>query len=349
MSRPLKRHHRMSINRAARKGRFEELDATLTRLSEKGFDVAGVPFRLLDEALFDGDGAGIAGLGRVADHTFGGQPRLLRAAVDDLQHGGPDHLHDLIRDTDAHPMTCFEAMGWANVAAHRALLGQQQAPVRDVFQFWDSKDPPPEIAKACADWAAIGPSHRLYCEEEAHAFIDTNFGAIAAEDFAALWHPAVKSDLFRLYRLAQQGGLYVDADSVPQGQIAQFLNKGGGQVWMSSMTNMPNCVVNNWFIAAPAQSPFILALLDHVLGNLAAPRERGIFWLSGPGAYTSFLYQNLGQFEVGLLPNAALKTCYFRQFDAPYKHTPQNWRVYEHQRGLDNEAGLAIGLQQVQS
>lgn len=347
MSRPLKRHHRLSIDRAARKGRFEELDQTLTRLSEKGFDVAGVPFRLLDEALFDENDACIGGLHNVAHHTLGGQPQLLRAALADLQNQRDGQLQDLIRDGDAHPMTRFEAMGWATAAAHRAIPGAGPAPIPDMFQFWDSKTPPSDVAQACADWDSVSPKHHCYSEDEARAYIKTHFGATASADFAALWHPAVKSDLFRLYRLEQDGGLYVDADSRPQGQSGQFFKVGGGRVWMSSMTNLPNCVVINGFIAAPPQNALIGALLEHVNANLADPQDRGIFWLSGPGAYTSFLYQNLGTFDVGLLPNAALKARYFRQFDAPYKHTPQNWRVYEHQRGLDNEAGLAVALQHI--
>ena len=115
------------------------------------------------------------------------------------------------------------------------------------------------------------------------------------------------------------------------------------------MTNVPNCAAINGFLAAPAQSRFIMAFLDHVLGNIRDAGERGIFWLSGPGAMTSFLHQNPDWSDVGLIGNATLKSDYFKQFDAPYKHTPLNWRVFEHERGLGNADGLRQVLEQVTS
>ncbi|WP_139254563.1 glycosyltransferase [Litoreibacter albidus] len=244
-------------------------------------------------------------------------------------------------------MTRFEAMGWAAYSGHRAEFPATENSVMDVFQFWDHSMPPKEILDAKQLWVSCAEEHVWYDDQSARDFIREGFGDAAAKAYSELWHPALKSDVFRLYRLAKCGGLYCDADSKPEYRIPEFLRCGGERVWASSMTNVPNCVVNNWFVAAPPCHPFIEAMLDQVLRNIHDIDSRGIFWLSGPGAFTTFLYQNIGKYDVGLLPQSCLKSELFRQFDADYKHTEQNWRVYEHKLGLDNDSGLTWALRNV--
>jgi len=81
--------------------------------ADKGLDVAGQPFLLLDHALsFGGDATGIDSLGGLCP---GGQPRLLQAICSDLRAQdtqGTGALDTIITDPQAHPQTRFEAMGW---------------------------------------------------------------------------------------------------------------------------------------------------------------------------------------------------------------------------------------------
>jgi len=78
----------------------------------------------------------------------------------------------------------------------------------------------------------------------------------------------------------------------------------------------------------------IAAFLEDVLGRLKDARIRNIFWLSGPGALTHFLWRT--GLQVRLFPAALTKARLFRQFDAPYKQTDLNWRVHEHRAGLSD-------------
>ena len=344
----LKYNHRLRIDVLAGRQKFSALDQYLQRLSEKGFDVAGVPFRLVDGLLSTGaEGAAFQGLLPIARHTVGGQPRLLTGLLGDLNDGSYGRLERIVSDTAAHSMTRFEAMGWAVYSGHRAEFPSADSPVLDVFQFWDQPVPPKEVLDAKQLWMRRADAYVWYDDLSGHEFIKEGFGETAAKAYSELWHPALKSDVFRLYRLAKNGGLYCDADGKPGYQIPDFLRCGGERVWASSMTNVPNCVVNNWFVAAPPCHPFIEAMLDQVLRNIHDINSRGIFWLSGPGAFTTFLYQNIGKYDVGLLPQSCLKSELFRQFDADYKHTEQNWRVYEHKLGLNNDSGLRCALRNV--
>lgn len=340
MGQKLKFNHRLRIDLLRKRQRFDKLDAYLGTLAAKGFDVAAVPFLVLDKVLTEGSQIDSAALGPLARHTLGGQPRLFAAVLTDISGAAQPALRQIVEDGMTHPMTRFEAMGWATYLAHRATTPSHGSPAGDLFQFWDQPVPPSEIVDAMRLWRRAATSHKWYDDAAASAYICEGFGADAARGYANLWHPALKSDVFRLYRLARDGGVYCDADSKPEHRAPDFLKRAGTRVWASSMTAMPNCAAINGFIAAPAQHPMIEGLLAEVLRNIADPQGRGIFWLSGPGALTGFLYRNAGRFDVGLLSQGCLKSDIFRQFDAAYKQTDQNWRVYEHNRDQGNDAGL---------
>ncbi|WP_208347225.1 glycosyltransferase [Pseudaestuariivita rosea] len=337
-------YHRGRIENLAAKQEYSKLDRYLDRLSRKGFDIAGVPFQLLDRLLEKQSKHQIESALPLARHTLGGQPRLLTAILNDLINSSScKELRKIVRDSTAHPMTRFEAMGWTVFLRHRSAFPEQGEKLQDLFQFWD-KDPPLEIQQAQKLWTSKAQNYVDYDDASAHDFILEKFGQDVADMYSALWHPALKSDVFRLCRLAKCGGLYCDADSRPGSLLSKFLQHAGNKVWASSMSNVPNCVVTNGFIAAPAGARMIEDFLDEVLRNIRDQAESGIFWLSGPGALTTFMYRNGSKYDVGLLSASCLKSDLFRQFDADYKKSEMNWRVFEYKRGLNNNAGLANAL-----
>ena len=302
----------------------------LNRAAHRGSDVAGVPFRLIDRLLAEGvpdDPMALAGL---ADLLPGGQPRLFRAMCADLTGRDCAALIALHADRSAHAMTRWEALCWAVLLRNRAVPVPHGAKVRQICQFWDQPVPPSEIAAAMADWATVG-SWKCFDEAQALRFVARTRGGDEARLLAQLWHPAAKSDLFRLYWLYERGGVYVDADAVPQPGIGGFLTGNGDQVWASAMTRVPHAVTINGFVAAPKGSVVIAHLIETISRNLRDRPGGPIFWLCGPGAWTRALWHC--RLPVSLMPAASLARL-FRQIDAPYKHTDRNWRVYEHRLGM---------------
>ena len=345
MGKALSFNQRLRLDGFMAEGKFPRMDRFLTRMAERGVDVAPLPWKLLDGALSEGAEVDFAAMAQIAAHVGPERARLYRAIMTGLAVGNTEALADLVQDTDAAPLQRFEAMGWRVFLTHRAELPKAGNPVAQVVQFWDSPTPPAEITSARASWQAVNPAQLWFDDAGAEAFIREAFGAEAAKTYADLWHPAVKSDLFRLYFLTAQGGTYADADSRPGAGIDGFLATAGSGVWAGSTTGVPNCVAQNGFLSAPAGHPFILDFLDHVLANLRNPQGRGISWLAGPAAMTGFLHQHLGDYGLGLLPSGLMKAQLFRQIKAAYKHTEQNWRVYEHRRGLTREPGLRVTLE----
>ena len=302
--------------------------------ADKGFDVAGQPFVLLDVALsFGGDAQGIDALAGLCP---GGQPQLLHAICSGLRLHDTAALDAIIADPRAHPQTRFEAMGWQIFLRNHADWPAGAASLGPVMQYWDSTAPPPEITKAMAIWQDQGTAYKSFDKDHARRFIARTQGEDVARIFDSLWHPALQSDVFRLCFLQNRGGFYADADALPGGGTPGFLSGAGdGALWAASMTNRPNCVVTNSPLAAQAGNPVLAAFLQDVLGRLKDAQIRNIFWLSGPGALTYFLWRTKAQIRV--LPAALTKARLFRQFDAPYKQTELNWRVHEHRAGLSDD------------
>jgi len=93
--------------------KFDKLDSFLAKHGARGVDVAGVPFKLLDNMLGSNQVEGWRGIERLAPHLLGGQPRLFSAISQDLCAREAAQLDGIVSDGSAHPMTRFEAMGWA--------------------------------------------------------------------------------------------------------------------------------------------------------------------------------------------------------------------------------------------
>ncbi|MDE3027641.1 MAG: hypothetical protein KGH84_04525 [Paracoccaceae bacterium] len=338
MTRPLTPEERDSLIALYRDGGPAPLRLALTRHAD--CDLAGLPFRLLDALLAEGEISDPDALASLADLLPAGQPRLFGAICAGLARNDTTALQDIAAATSSHRISRWEATGWAVFLRHRAPLPSAPgAQIPHLVQFWDQPDLPHDLAGARAAWVSHSPKSTLFDAAHAARFITRDYGPQAAAAFTALWHPAAQSDLFRLYYLLARGGLYVDADSLPGPAVAPFMAHGGGAVWASAMTRVPKCVTINGFLAAPKGAPLIAAYLDHVLRNLHDSPEGPIYWLCGPGALTRFLASS--DHTIRLLPHATLQSRLFRQIDAAYKYTDRNWRVHESRRGLNDATTLA--------
>jgi len=298
----------------------------------EGVDVAGVPFRLMDQLLSAGAVAQGAALADLAVFLKGGQPEVFRALCADLDGGGAGALSGLAANRDLHVKTRWEAICWAVFVRGRMRMPVEGRGQHRIATFWDSGEVPLDLVTPMQDWAELTQSWRCFSDAHAKRFIQRVAGADAARDYDALWHPAVKSDVFRLYWLFDGGGLYVDADSVPRPGVRDFMAKADGGLWALSMTRLPHAVTLNGFLSAPRGLALVAGLIERVRRNLRDHPEGPIFWLSGPGALTTHLWETGAQ--VHLVPQGIYKDQLFQQVDAEYKRTRANWRVMEQAKGL---------------
>ncbi|MBB2177535.1 glycosyltransferase family 32 protein [Gluconacetobacter johannae] len=86
----------------------------------------------------------------------------------------------------------------------------------DVIQYWDDENIPPDVEIFMNSWKNIyGHNYKRYNMETAKNFIEENFVSEFLEAFLKCYHPAMRSDFFRLCYLYINGGIYIDADELP--------------------------------------------------------------------------------------------------------------------------------------
>jgi mannosyltransferase OCH1-like enzyme len=126
------------------------------------------------------------------------------------EHKSQDHQgsrSEYIRQIVQQPTTS------SSVSPRRAPL-----PPKTIVQFWhDLKHLPLDVEDCIQTWAAWkseGFGHHIFEESAAEQFIARSLGPRHKSAFERCYHPAMKSDYFRLCYIFLNGGLYVDADDV---------------------------------------------------------------------------------------------------------------------------------------
>lgn len=96
-----------------------------------------------------------------------------------------------------------------------------------IVQFWDNLDRLPEDVKECIEsWKKVeeqGFERLLFDNEKAIAFIQQKLGLRYRLAYDKCYHPAMKSDFFRLCYIFVEGGCYIDIDDVYSGSKIQHL------------------------------------------------------------------------------------------------------------------------------
>jgi len=88
---------------------------------------------------------------------------------------------------------------------------------RIIVQFWDDEDIPSDVQECIETWRQLkssGVEHFLFNKGTARRFIAENLPADTVKAFDRCYHPAMKSDYFRLCFIFCIGGIYVDVDDV---------------------------------------------------------------------------------------------------------------------------------------
>lgn len=88
---------------------------------------------------------------------------------------------------------------------------------RIIVQFWDDENIPSDVQECTETWKHLksrGFKHVLFNEDGARRFIAENLHADNVKAFDRCYHPAMKSDYFRLCFIFSIGGFYVDVDDV---------------------------------------------------------------------------------------------------------------------------------------
>lgn len=92
---------------------------------------------------------------------------------------------------------------------------------RTIIQFWDKKEIPTDVLDCMDSWKflkSLGFDYKVFSQESAQEYIATNLSEKYLKAFLNCYHPAMKSDYFRLCYIYCSGGMYVDSDEVYTGK-----------------------------------------------------------------------------------------------------------------------------------
>lgn len=231
----------------------------------------------------------------------------------------------------------------------------QQIP-RTFVQFWnDPFDMPADVRDCLSSWEPLknqGFSVHLFGDTSARVYIGRHFGQRELAAFERCWHPAMRSDYFRLCFVLAEGGLYVDADDVLSGDgWSEVFHDGclkvqplcydiqSGGMLPASLLRQPDLptenrifYLNNNPIAAPAHHPILRRALARATSRLLVDGPTPeIQSTTGPGNLTASLAAHANElhrhsvrpdYSLLLDWDSTARTCW----DLEYRRDGRNWR-----------------------
>lgn len=153
-----------------------------------------------------------------------------------------------------------------------------------ITRFWNDPEPPADVARLFASWNECEPCFRIetFNDTTALNYLRARCPPQFADAFVRTGEPAQRADLFRLARLQEEGGFYIDADDRARGGLSTHVPPG---VTFFAHQEDPGSIGNNVLGATPRHPVIERALGEAVAAILRGDRE--IVWLTtGPGLLT---------------------------------------------------------------
>ncbi|WP_420396372.1 tetratricopeptide repeat protein [Nioella sp.] len=200
---------------------------------------------------------------------------------------------------------------------------------KQVFQFWDSRELPDQVAAVINENKALNPDFefRRFSEQEARSYLAEKGETEALRGFRLAPHAAAKADIFRLAVLWYEGGVYMDADDRSLNPLSSFLNLRCRFVGFQE----PMMSVGNNFLAVQPKDPIIRSALESASIAFSATQGESIWLATGPGAVTRAVAlhgtKKDGTLSAGvwLMPMHRLQRDVATHIRLSYKSTAMNW------------------------
>lgn len=237
---------------------------------------------------------------------------------------------------------------------------------RNIVQFWDDSVEVPDDVNVCmGSWQILsgaGFALASFDDLSARRFVADKLESRHLKAFDACYHPAMRSDYFRLCYIGLHGGCYVDADDVYGGKSVDGLFDDGhlklqplcydilsGAMVPPEAFTRPDMDSENWIfyfnnnpLIGPPGHPIVLRALERstsLLNAISAGELPEIQSTTGPGNLTaSVVAQALSCHES--YANLALTVLLdWEQFATTvwplsYRVDARNWRLSDRKRYL---------------
>ena len=143
----------------------------------------------------------------------------------------------------------------------------------------------PQLYQAAFSWYKHkGFNYKFYTDKECDVFMQDNFPNLYSI-YRLLSLPVMKADLWRYCVVYKYGGIYADVDTKLL-QSPEIFIKNKDLVAAPENANR----MCQWAFSAPAGSPILKSIIDHVVFQCRTNADRGkdfVLNLTGPGAFTN--------------------------------------------------------------
>lgn len=199
---------------------------------------------------------------------------------------------------------------------------------RRIFQYWNGDSVPAAVSQVMQSWRGRpGWDYRLLSRRAAIDWLRTTYGARHARAFTMARGAAEESDFLRLCLLAEEGGIYADADDKLVGRPEDLPAQGPGLV----LFREPFGAIPNNLICAPAGHPVMTGAANMVCAALLR-RDNDNTWLkSGPGLLTRALALHIlddpaaAAADTTVVPLYRMRRAVHPHTALPYKSTRKYW------------------------
>jgi len=208
------------------------------------------------------------------------------------------------------------------------------------YQFWDTGNPPEDVAGLMRQWKDILPEDE-YCafdDGAAQEFIRDELGSDFAKWYDTCWHPAMKADMFRLCALYVRGGTYSDADLEVKQDFPHLKGALTQRPSFLFRTNKSLVKITNSFMGSPPASDIFATCLVELTNRLDASdksksgRKNSIAYISGPGLVTDILIETLSQENapaINAISTGFLVRHICSQHNVSYKGDERSWQRWQ--------------------
>lgn len=230
-------------------------------------------------------------------------------------------------------------------------------PPRTIVQFWDDLDQLSGDVRECIEsWKKLGEQGfevLLFDNDSARDFVARRLGSRYESAYVKCYHPAMRSDYFRLCYILMEGGCYLDADDVYHGSAIEHLFNDGrlriqplcydistnqmvppsvftelganASTWIFYFNNNPLIAVNGHPIVKRALAKATEALERPTAGELPEIQST-----TGPGNLTKSIFDlatEQGEIERALLILCDWEDIAINKWSLSYRHDARNWRL----------------------
>ena len=228
---------------------------------------------------------------------------------------------------------------------------------RSIFQYWNDLEQLPVDVKECIEsWRKLEEhSFELFFfdDNSAREFISRRLGLRYEKAYSRCYHPAMKSDYFRLCYIYKKGGCYIDADDVYLGSPIEHLFSDGrlkiqplcydvstNEMVPPSTFTKPGANASSWIfylnnnpLICVKQHPIIeraLATATEALEVCLDGELPEIQSTTGPGNLTKSIFDltiEKGDTDQALLVLCAWEDVATSRWPLSYRQDTRNWRL----------------------